>query len=373
MEVSLMRKVLFAGIGVAAAAVLQAGQAMACGGLVAPDGDVRLAKATTFVAWSGGVEHYITSFAYTGAVVDVGWIVPLPAVPTSITEAGAWTLQRLEREFAPPVDFAESGGVVDAAAAAPAVVIEQVQVEALDVTVLKGSGQAVIDWCIHNGFLVSPEIQNHLLRYASTSPVFMAAKYNTSIALQRHQQAGDGVPLLITMRTPQLWVPLEILASDGAPVNADLFLLTGRPLRTQSGHLAVSDATNGDSVDGTAGFTIAGAEPMNASLHHDLSTDRNMSWVPAKGYVTYLTLNAPGADVTYDLGVDRNNVIRLASFGTPVSRLAGANAAIPVAPDPSALLLPILLIAGTLLLVAPLSIGAWRHAGAGSPEGDASE
>ena len=98
-----MRKFLFAGMGVGAAVVLQAGQALACGGLVAPDGDVRLAKATTFVAWSAGVEHYVTSFAYTGAVADVGWIVPLPAIPTSITEAGAWTLQRLEREFAPPV------------------------------------------------------------------------------------------------------------------------------------------------------------------------------------------------------------------------------------------------------------------------------
>jgi Uncharacterized protein conserved in bacteria (DUF2330) len=362
-EVSVMRKFLFAGMGVAAAVVLQAGQALACGGLVAPDGDVRLAKATTFVAWSGGIEHYVTSFAYTGAVVDVGWIVPLPAVPTSITEAGAWTLQRLEREFAPPVEFATTDSLAEAGAAAPAVVIEQVQVEALDVTVLKGSGQAVIDWCIHNGFLVSAEIQNHLLRYASTSPVFMAAKYNTSVALQRHQQAGDGVPLLITMRTPQLWVPLEILANAGSPVNADLFLLTDQPLHTQSGQLVVSDATNGAGVGGATGFTIAGAEPMNASLHRDLSSDRNMSWVPATGYVTYLTLNAPGADVTYDLGVDANNVIRLASFGTPVSRLTGANAAIPVPPDPSALLFPILLIAGTMVLVVPLSISAWRRAG----------
>jgi hypothetical protein len=67
-----MRKFLFAGMGVGAVVVLQAAQALACGGLVAPDGDVRLAKATTFVAWADGVEHYVTSFAYTGAVVDVG-------------------------------------------------------------------------------------------------------------------------------------------------------------------------------------------------------------------------------------------------------------------------------------------------------------
>ena len=356
-----MRKTLFAGMGVGAAVVLQASQALACGGLVAPDGDVHLAKATTFVAWSAGVEHYVTSFAYTGAVADVGWIVPLPAIPTSITEAGAWTLQRLEREFAPPdLEFAPLA-LPETAGAPEAVVVEQVQVEALDVTVIKGTGQAVINWCVHNGFLVSAEIENHLLRYASSSPIFMAAKYNTSLALERHQQAGDGVPLLITMRTPQLWVPLEILATAGTTVNADLFLLTDKPLVAQSGVPVISGASKGSVVDGAKGFTVAGAEPMNASLHHDLSIDRNMSWVPATGYVTYLTLNAPGADVTYDLGV-ANNTIRLMSFGTQLANLAGANATIPTPPDPSALVFPLLLIVATLLVVIPVSAAAWRRA-----------
>lgn len=351
-----MRKFLFAGMGVAAAVVLQAGQAFACGGLVAPDGDVRLAKATTFVAWSGGIEHYVTSFAFTGAVSDLGWIVPLPAIPTSITEAGAWTLQRLEREFAPPavLQFAADAAVPEHGAA---IVIEQVQVEALDVTVLKGSGQAVIDWCTHNGFLVSQEIKDHLLRYASATPIFMAAKYNTSLALQRHQQAGDGVPLLITMHTPRLWVPLEILANTGVPVNADLFLLTDQPLRTANGLGITSNLADGATLDGAPGFVVSGAEPMNPGLHHDLSIDRNMSWVPAHGYVTYLTLNAPGARVTYDLGVGTDNVIRLTSFGSPLAD-AGATGAIPTPADPSDVLLPALLIAGTMVIVIPLS--AWQ-------------
>jgi len=270
-----MRKLLFAGMGVAAAVVLQAGQVFACGGLVAPDGDVRLAKATTFVAWSAGVEHYVTSFAFTGADTDVGWIVPLPAIPTSITEAGAWTLQRLEREFAPPEPTLYQLAASVPTAGAPAVVIEQVQVEALDVTVIKGSGQAVIDWCEHNGFLVSAEIKDHLLRYASSSPIFMAAKYNTSLALERHQQSGDGVPLLITMHTPHLWVPLEILATAGAPVNADLFLLTDQPLLTANGLEVTSALADGDTIDNAPGFKVAGAEPMNAALFHDLSIDRS--------------------------------------------------------------------------------------------------
>jgi hypothetical protein len=352
-----MRKFLFAGMGVAAAVVLQAGQVFACGGLVAPDGDVRLAKATTFVAWSGGIEHYVTSFAFTGAVTDVGWIVPLPAIPTSITEAGAWTLQRLEREFAPPEDALLQASAAVPTAGLPATVIEQVQVEALDITVLKGSGQAIIDWCTHNGFLVSAEIKNHLLRYASSSPIFMAAKYNTSLALEHHQQAGDGVPLLITMHTPQLWVPLEILANAGAPVNADLFLLTDQPLSTPDGEGITSGLAKGDTIDNAPGFTVAGAEPMNPSLYHDLSTDRNMSWVPDHGYVTYLTLNAPGASVTYDLGVGSNNLVQLTSFGSAVADYS-PTPFVPVAPDPFDLLFPGLLIAGTLIIVVPFS--AWH-------------
>ena len=86
-----------------------------------------------------------------------------------------------------------------------------------------------------------------------------------------------------------------------------------------------------------------------------------MSWVPAAGYVTHLTLNAPGADVSYDLGVSSENVITLMSFGTPAANLAGANATIPTPADPSALLFPLLLIAGTMLVVIPVSVAALRR------------
>ena len=108
-----MRKLIAAAALAATAGLVTVTGALACGGLVAPDGDVRLDKATTFVAWHGGVERYITSFAYSGAAADVGWIVPLPTVPSSITSAGRWTLQRLEREFAPPLDEACSLEPVD--------------------------------------------------------------------------------------------------------------------------------------------------------------------------------------------------------------------------------------------------------------------
>jgi hypothetical protein len=97
---------------------------------------------------------------------------------------------------------------------------------------------------------------------------------------------------------------------------------------------------------------------MNAGLHHDLSIDRNMSWVPAHGYLTYLTLNAPGARVTYDLGVGADNVIRLTSFGTSVGGLP--TGAIPTPPSPSDLVFPALLIAGTMVFVIPMSVWQLR-------------
>src|SRR5215467_15990099 len=103
--------------------------AAACGGLVAPDGAVRLGRATTLVAWHDGIEHYMTAFTYQGDESSLGWIIPLPTAPDKIQEGGAWTLQRLARETQPqPAAF---GAVNDTAASAKAQVLQQLTIEAL--------------------------------------------------------------------------------------------------------------------------------------------------------------------------------------------------------------------------------------------------
>ncbi len=56
----------------------QALPALACGGLVAPNGAVRLSRATTFVAWHDGIERYLTAFTYQGDVSNLGLIAPPP-------------------------------------------------------------------------------------------------------------------------------------------------------------------------------------------------------------------------------------------------------------------------------------------------------
>src|SRR5579884_1127831 len=126
--------------------VFQTLPAFACGGLVAPNGSVRLARAATLVAWHDGIEQYMTSFTYQGDSSNFGWIVPLPAVPIKIQEGGAWTLQRLFLETHPPQhEFVQNAAGV-ASTAKSVEVLQQVKVEALNITVVRGSGQAVLDW-----------------------------------------------------------------------------------------------------------------------------------------------------------------------------------------------------------------------------------
>lgn len=291
----------------------QTPSAFACGGLIAPDGDVRLARASTLIAWHNGVEHYLTSFSYQGSASDVGWIVPLPAVPEKIEDGGAWTLQRLDNEshplrrslFEAPQTFNGS-----------AQVLQQVQIEALNVTVIKGSGKEIVDWAVKNGFFLDEETHDHLLVYAQASPIFLAAKYDTHLAEERHQQQGDGVPLLITMKTPHPWVPLEVLALDGQQVQADLYFLTDMPLNISDFDARIGQSAVGSAVPGATGLQLAFQEKMPEQLYQDLSSDRNMSWIWPDSWLTYLSLDAPSSQVTYDLGVSSTGVIHPAPFGT---------------------------------------------------------
>src|SRR2546423_7602090 len=94
---------------------LAAGPAAACGGLVGENGTIQLTRTSTLAAYHDGVEHYVTSFEFSGTGEAVGSLVPLPGIPTKAERGGAWTLQRPEREIAPPVP---SGAFSQALAAA---------------------------------------------------------------------------------------------------------------------------------------------------------------------------------------------------------------------------------------------------------------
>src|ERR1700682_5123143 len=288
----MLNKLVPAAAATLAVFLTQAIPAAACGGLIAPNGAIRLERATTLVAWHDGVERYMTSFSYNGEASSFGWIVPLPAIPEKVEEGGGWTLQRLFREThpQPPIlalQFAAKAGALDSA-----VVLQQVQVRALDITVLRGSGQAVLDWASDNGFAVDAETRAHVLTYAKGSPVFMAAKYNADRAAKQRLIFGDGAPVLITMKIPHPWIPFEVLAA-GQQVQADLSPLSEKPVNTSEWRALIGASGVGTNVQGAEGFSLAFQEKMTDSLYKDLSTDKNMGWVPRDSWLTYLTLNAP--------------------------------------------------------------------------------
>ncbi|HXM51905.1 MAG TPA: DUF2330 domain-containing protein [Candidatus Binatus sp.] len=309
----MVHKLVPAAAATLAVFLTQALPVAACGGLIAPNGAIRLERATTLVAWHDGVERYMTSFSYTGEADSFGWIVPLPAVPEKVEEGGGWTLQRLSRETHPQPFFAlDSAG---ARFASPAEVLQQVKVRALDITVLRGSGQAVLDWAAGNGFAIDAETHNHILQYAKGSPVFMAAKYNADRAKLQRLIAGDGAPVLITMKIPHPWVPFEVLAA-GQQVQADLYLLSDKPVNTSEWRALIGASGVGTKVQGAEGFSLEFQEKMTDNLYRDLSTDKNMSWIPRDSWLTYLTLNAPDDKVTYDMSVTPMGIVKVAPYGT---------------------------------------------------------
>ncbi|MGH9124154.1 MAG: DUF2330 domain-containing protein [Acidimicrobiales bacterium] len=272
--------------------VVTATPAAACGGLVAPDGAVRLDHTSTLAAYHNGIETYITSFEYNGGSTNFGSIIPLPAAPTSVTRAGSWTLQRLEREVhpIPPTVFAL--GAARSAAASGAQVILQTTVDALDITVLKGGAPDVIQWIKEHGYFVSNDAPAMLQFYAARSPYFLAARFDAAKEAALGQQEGDGTPIEVTMPTASPWVPLHILTLAKTPeaiVTADVFLLTDK-----SPILLGIDP----------GVSVVASEPASGQLLSDLRSDKNSSWVPSSAWLTYVSINAQASNLNHDLAIN---------------------------------------------------------------------
>ncbi len=356
----MINKLVPAAAATLAVFLTQALPAAACGGLIAPNGAIRLERATTLVAWHDGVERYMTSFSYNGEASSFGWIVPLPAVPVKVEEGGGWTLQRLFRETHPQPPILALDFAASRAQAGGVEVLQQVQVRALDITVLRGSGQGVLDWAAGNGFAVDAETRAHVLQYAKGSPVFMAAKYNAGRAQQQRLIFGDGAPVLITLKVAHPWIPFEVLAA-GQQVQADLYLLSDKPVNTSEWRALIGASGVGAAVQGAEGFTLQFQEKMTDSLYRDLSTDKNMGWVRKDSWLTYLSLNAPDAKVTYDMSITPMGVVKVAPFGTKPMAIVDGNSMptraldMPTAPMGTAmtLLLLGLLIAAALWILKP--------------------
>jgi hypothetical protein len=343
--------------GVAAALLLgPAASALACGGLIAPNGTINLLRTTTLAAYHRGVEHYVTSFEFAGTgAAEVGSIVPLPGVPTKVIKAGGWTLQRLIQETQPPVPEALALAA-RGSEAADAEVLLTAQIDALDITVLKGGAVAVGTWATEHGFLLPPDAPEVLDFYAQRSPIFLAARFNAERAEARGVQRGEGTPIQVVIPTPNPWVPLRILGLGRQPselVQADVFLLTDVPPAT----LPMAEERRPDDPD-QRGLIQELSEPASASLMRDLASDERMGWLPDGGmWLTSLNVNEQASRLAHDLAIDASGL------GRPSPVAAGLATTTGGAADPSGSTIPWGTLASILVAGAGVAAVAGRRAG----------
>jgi hypothetical protein len=339
-----MRRFIAGAAVLVAALIATSSPAAACAGLIGPNGAVNLLRTTTFAGYHDGIEHYVTSFKFQGGSGQFGSLVPLPAVPTLVEKGGDWTLQRLIRETEV---FAKRGVPVPAAFGAAAQdsaqVLMQVKIDALDITVLKGGGEAVGRWATEHGFRLPPDAPEILDFYAARSPIFMAAIFDADAAKAKGQNIGDGTPVHITMPTANPWVPLRILGTGKAAddrIEADVYLLTDRkPV------LLPAPFANGMRLDHSA--------TASASLLNDLRSDKGMEWVPEMGWLTKISINASASQLSYDLAVSANGTVpsRVAA-GLEAPTVPANNVPAPQSNEPLVLAGIAIAGLGALLLVA---------------------
>ena len=279
--------------------ILTAIPAFACGGLVAPNGTINLVRTTTLAAYHRGIEHYITSFEFAGQGEELGSIIPLPGVPTKVVKGGDWTLQRLQIEVAPPVlELAAADGA--ATLADRAQVLLEVEIDALDITVLKGGADAVGTWATEQGFFLPPDAPEVLEFYAERSPIFLAARFNAERAADQSVQVGEGTPIHVVIPTPRPWVPLRILGlgrQGSEIVEADVFLLT-------EAEPSMLPQTTGTIEDDDRGLLLQASEPASDQLMADLRSDDRMGWLPEQDmWLTAIRVRERADRLTHDLSI----------------------------------------------------------------------
>jgi hypothetical protein len=108
-------------------------------------------------------------------------------------------------------------------------------------------------------------------------------------------------------------------------------------------------------------MSLAHSAPASRQLLDDLRSDKGMGWVPSRGWLTKVAIDASAPDLRFDLAIDASG------YGSPSARDAGL---VPFGPLPdgahgSAAWIPLLALIVTLPLSAALLIGVVARSGKG--------
>jgi hypothetical protein len=121
-------------------------------------------------------------------------------------------------------------------------------------------------------------------------------------------------------------VPLRILGlghQPGDPVQADVYLLTGRRPALLPRPVAA----------GARGVALEHSGPASAGLLADLRADKGMGWLPASGmWLSHLRVDTTAGRLTHDLAVDADGRGRPSPVAAGLAVPAAAGGAPPGTP-----------------------------------------
>lgn len=228
------------------------------------------------IAYRDGVENLIIESAVDAPGGDFGWVIPLPAEPTSIAQCKAGTLKATYQLVCPRIEAQTEGGLATAGslvllcsllacliiarsrhkdeaplsvltkivlvflvcflfnsvllnsmgragiAVAPGVaVLQHQQVGNYDVKVITGeSSDSILEWALENGFRVPQEAKPVLDEYIQAKWCFAAAQIHSDDKglLAPH-------PLKFTFQTPKAVYPMKLTGVGAIDMQLDLYII----------------------------------------------------------------------------------------------------------------------------------------------------
>ena len=263
---------------------LLAAPAVACGGLVGENGTIQLTRTTTLAAYHNGVERYVTSFEFTGKGKEVGSIVPLPAVPPKVDarrRLDTATAGARGRTAGPRAVRVRRRGQGEQCAGPGHPLHEDRRARHHRAEGRRHRGRQVGD---------RPRVPAHARRARDARLLRAPQPDLHGRALRRDprarlgQNAGDGTPIMVTMKTDAPWVPLRILSlglGRSKVVQADVFLLTDDSPKL---------------LAGGRGLSLDRNEPANASLLSRPALRQGDGVDPARDVVHVPEARCAGAD-----------------------------------------------------------------------------
>lgn len=232
-----------------------------------------IAAQRAVVAFRDGVETLIVQSDIENAGESIGWVLPLPAEPTSIEACPPVTLSALTKivrpEFAKPktrlmvfflalmgltiyacLDHVhcakhsiKRGHLISLVALFILIMISMFMVPSLmgirptvgdieiiqttkagvyDVSIIKADEAGIVtEWLTSNGFACPPSAQPIIADYIKDNWFFLAAKVSS-------EATGEVThhPLRVSFPTSQAIYPIRLTGSDGAPIQLDLFVIS---------------------------------------------------------------------------------------------------------------------------------------------------